>query len=217
MSSTAPSIAIEYFNAPGRAEVARWCLWIANIPFEDIRLSREEFFKRKTAGRYPLGQVPVIHVDGTIYPQSAALMAYAGKVSGFYPSNPKEGLEVDAIIQTINEKIDALIPSLHEQDNTKKLELRKTWASNHGTKLFSYLDSLAKGKNYFVGDKLSIADICTTIVVGDWFPTLDGLTGPSKDEYPNLVKLIETVNGRSDIQGVREKSKKAVEDANKQA
>jgi glutathione S-transferase len=38
-----PKIKITYFNMKGRAEVTRLCLAIAGIPFEDVRLTGEQF------------------------------------------------------------------------------------------------------------------------------------------------------------------------------
>ena len=64
-------IKIYYSHTPfWRAEVLRVSLFIKDIPFEDIRVSREEFVHLIKTGilpngkRVPFHQLPVIEVDG---------------------------------------------------------------------------------------------------------------------------------------------------------
>lgn len=42
------SIALTYFDIPGPAEAIRLTFYIAEVPFEDQRVSRDEFAKMKS-------------------------------------------------------------------------------------------------------------------------------------------------------------------------
>ena len=83
-------IKIYYSHTPfWRAEVLRVSLYISNIPFEDIRISRDEFIKMIKTGflsngkRVPFNQLPVIEVDGEIIGQTGAIARYCGKITIF--------------------------------------------------------------------------------------------------------------------------------------
>lgn len=43
--------------------------------------------KGEQAARFPLGQLPVVSIDGVDYTQSMALLRWAGKKSGLYPTD----------------------------------------------------------------------------------------------------------------------------------
>ncbi len=81
-------------RAGGKAESARIIFLLGAVPFEDERLSYEEFQSRKgndlqsianhvsAAGKFKAGQVPVLEVDGEQIAQSYAIAKYAAKLSG---------------------------------------------------------------------------------------------------------------------------------------
>lgn len=60
----APQISLTYFGMRGRVEPTRLALHIADIPFEDKRITHSEWpaLKPKTK----LGQLPIMHVDGEV-------------------------------------------------------------------------------------------------------------------------------------------------------
>lgn len=65
------SVKLTYFAAWGRAGAIRVALRIAGIPFEDEKIN---FATLKAAppqpeGPYPLGQLPVLTLDGKTYTQ----------------------------------------------------------------------------------------------------------------------------------------------------
>jgi glutathione S-transferase len=52
-----PKLKLTYFNIKARAEPTRLALHIAGIPFEDVRISHEQWPAMKAT--MPLGQIPV--------------------------------------------------------------------------------------------------------------------------------------------------------------
>ena len=58
-----PKLKITYFDIQGgRAEVARLALTIAEVPFEDDRITFEQFGETRLL--MPFGAVPIMEVDG---------------------------------------------------------------------------------------------------------------------------------------------------------
>ncbi|KUF86536.1 Glutathione S-transferase 1 [Phytophthora nicotianae] len=122
-----PSIKLTYFNFGGRAEHVRLALYIGGIPFEDKRLSREEFGALKSS--FPLGQVPVLEVDGQVLTQTDAILRYVGRLGGLYPtSSPFAALKVDEMLHALCEMAEQMFPSFQEKDEDKKKAMREELA-----------------------------------------------------------------------------------------
>ena len=72
-----PTYKLYYFNVRGFAEVSRLIFAAAGEQFEDIRYEREHWPEHKA--EMPLGQMPVLEVDGVKLPQSAAIARFLAK------------------------------------------------------------------------------------------------------------------------------------------
>jgi hypothetical protein len=76
---------------------------------------------------YPLGlctlqtQVPLLTVNGETVAQSAAILRYAGKLSGLYPLNYIEAAKCDAVLDSIADMNTKLRPSMLEKDEVLQL------------------------------------------------------------------------------------------------
>lgn len=215
MAATTPKLQLEYFNSSGRPELARWCFWHSQIPFEDVRLPFPEFAKRKAEGRYPHGQVPVLSVDGDVIPQSCAINVYAAKLAGLYPECPADGLRAEAIIQSVSERVDAFIPAIFAPEGEGKVKLIKEWDEKHGKHMFNYLEGIVAKNNaeakdgepmFIVGKKISAVDFAAIITLYDWIMNIPGVTKPTS---PALTKYFAYLNTRDDINALRAKSKQA--------
>lgn len=51
----------------------------------------------------PLGQMPVLEIDGQKYPQSKAIARFIAKKGNLYGSDDVEALEIDATVETIDD------------------------------------------------------------------------------------------------------------------
>ena len=46
--------------------MSRLAATLGGVPFEDVRLNRNEFREMKPAGAFPFGQVPLLEVNGVM-------------------------------------------------------------------------------------------------------------------------------------------------------
>lgn len=126
--SAFPSITLTYFAAAGRAEAVRLAFYIGGVPFVDKRVGYEQFVALKAA--LPLGQMPVLEVDGQIVTQSQAMLRFAGRLGGLYPvSSPFAALKIDEILHAMGELEGQMEPSFREKDEDKKKAMREELAA----------------------------------------------------------------------------------------
>mmetsp|Transcript_32811 Transcript_32811/g.93112 ORF Transcript_32811/g.93112 Transcript_32811/m.93112 type:complete len:214 (+) Transcript_32811:162-803(+) len=171
------SIKLTYFDMAGVAEPIRMAFWYGNVKFEDERLTHDQWKDLKPST--PYGSLPVLTVDGQTFAQTSAILRYAGKLSGLYPSNPLGCMKVDELMDAVEDVLGELRPSLREADEAKKMAARKVLVSEV---LPMWLEKFAKGitangsSGYLYGDSLTVADLrfnslCSALASG----RLDGI------------------------------------------
>ena len=199
---------LTYLDVPGYAESIRLALCIGDIPFEDERISYEEVQKRRQEGKLPFGQVPVLHVDGKLFSQSAGILRWAGRQSGLY--DDERALACDEIEEAMNDIRIALRPQwygaalgrdptsgepLVELSDSQKEETLELLCSRVLPTRLQMLEVRLGTKDYFCGDQLSTCDLswyvmCTGLQEG-WYCSK---VPPSVlDGCPNLVKVAKRV------------------------
>ena len=146
----------------------------------------------------PFKQLPVLDVDGKIIAQTGAIARFCGKLSGLYPKNNDfEAAQIDQIIDAAQD-INYLVTLSGRDKERERLELaRKILATKHLPKWFQFLENLLlenKDSNFFVGNKISIADLAIWRLLG-WLSSglLDGVPGNILEPYEKLNKLREEV------------------------
>ncbi|KAE8883173.1 hypothetical protein PF005_g22601 [Phytophthora fragariae] len=126
--SAFPPIKLTYFAAAGRAEVPRLIFYIGGVPFQDIRINHDQFKAMKDS--LPLGQLPILEVDGVVFTQSHAITRYAGRLAGLYPvSVPYLALKIDELLNVMGEVEEKMGPSFRESDADKKKAMREELAT----------------------------------------------------------------------------------------
>ncbi|TMW59774.1 hypothetical protein Poli38472_004843 [Pythium oligandrum] len=159
--SVFPKIKLTYFNGAARAESIRLAFYIGNVPFEDVRLSFQEFGALKET--FPYGQLPVLEVDGEVIAQSEAMLRFAGRLTGLYPVNdPVAALKIDELLGSMDELSSKMSPSFREQDPDKKKALREEMANTIIPRYLGLIDRrLAQLKEYavFKTDSLFIHEL----------------------------------------------------------
>lgn len=145
----------------------------------------------------PLGQVPVLEVDGIMYGQSMAIVRYAAKISGLYPEDPLECLRVEMISETLIELYTECIDiHFHEKDEAKKAEKTAKLLLETLLQKFGTLTAMVKG-DYFTGSKATFADI----QLFDLFenPLSKFIQGFSAAPYPELEAITNRVKVNPEI------------------
>ena len=202
-------IKIYYSHLPfWRAEVLRVSLFIKDIPFEDIRISREEFVHLIKTGflpngkRSPFHQLPVIEVDNEIIGQTGAIARYCGKVSNLYADDMLKAAKIDQIIDAATDITNKVSPTIKEKNLEKKMEDRKVLVNKLLPRWFRYLEHLLSedDSTWFV-EKMTIADIAIWRLLG-WLTSgiIDGIPTSIVDDFPKLKNIHHQVHTHPKVQ-----------------
>lgn len=154
-----PNLKLTYFDFDyGRAEPARLALTMAGIPFEDDRISHEEWPKRKSD--MPFQVIPVLYVDGAPVSQSNTINRYVGRLSGFYPADPWQAALCDEAMDAVEDVMTQIVVAIKLSEEGRKAKL-KDLASDmfplYLTRLGKRLN--ASGGLYFADNRLTVADL----------------------------------------------------------
>ena len=203
-------IKVYYSHTPfWRAEVLRVSLYISNIPFEDVRISRDEFIKMIKTGflpngkRVPFHQLPVIEVDGEIIGQTGAIARYCGKISNLYSNDNINAAKIDQIIDAATDITNIVSPTIREKDEQKKIEDRLLLKNKLLPRWFKYLENILSQETseWFVENKMTIADIAMWRLLG-WLISgiIDGIPTTIVDNYPKLKNIHTKVHHHPKVQ-----------------
>ena len=203
-------IKVYYSHTPfWRAEVIRVSLYISNIPFEDVRISRDEFIKMIKTGflpngkRVPFHQLPVIEVDGKIIGQTGAIARYCGKISNLYSNDNINAAKIDQIIDAATDITNIVSSTIREKDEQKKIEDRLLLKNKLLPRWFKYLENILSQETseWFVENKMTIADIAMWRLLG-WLTSgiIDGIPTTIVDNYPKLKNIHYAVHHNAKVQ-----------------
>ena len=202
-------IKIYYSHLPfWRAEVLRVSLFIKDIPFEDVRVSREEFIHMIKTGFLPNGmkvpfhQLPVMEVDGEIIGQTGAIARYCGKISNLYADDMLKAAKIDQIIDAATDITNVVSPTIREKDEVKKIEDRKILVNKLLPRWFRYLENLlSEDDSIWFVEKMTIADIAMWRLIG-WLTSgiIDGIPTSVVDDFPKLKNIHHQVHTHPKVQ-----------------
>merc|ERR1712110_1013784 len=198
-----PRLVIHYFDFPfWRAEVSRLALHLGKVEFEDKKIkSLDEF---KASGIAPLGQAPILEVDGKVVAQTGAIARYCGKVSGFYPKDDDfAAAKVDEIIDTATDMTNLIGATMGISDEKEKLEARAKLATEKLPKYFAALERLLNengSTGFYAGNTMTVADLAMWRMLG-WFKggALDGISKKVFDEYSLVLEHYYSIDAQPEI------------------
>ena len=179
-----PQLKLNYFDFHGgRAEPVRLALHLGGVAFEDHRFTFPEFAAFRTTT--PFGQVPTLHVDGLQVTQSDAILRYAGKLAGLYPTDPLQALLCDEVAYVVEEASVRIGPTFRMSGEEQKAA-RLALVNGSIPVYLAWLQAqlAAHGGEFFADNRLTVADLKV-------FVDVRGLNSGRLDHVP--TDLVERV------------------------
>ncbi|GMR38232.1 hypothetical protein PMAYCL1PPCAC_08427, partial [Pristionchus mayeri] len=154
-----------YFNLRARAEVVRQLFALAGEPFEDVRVTFEEWENTiKQRGEMPFDALPVLDVDGTKIAQSMAIARFLARKFGYAGKSLYEQSLVDSIADQYADFYPPLSPyrnTLLGLDNQDLEKLLLADLRPQRDEFFGYLVRFLRqsGSGFLVGQSVTFADL----------------------------------------------------------
>lgn len=148
---------LTYFDIPtSRGEEIRLALTIAGVPFNDERLTREQWNARKESS--PFGALPIFSQEGKpALSQSNAILRMLGTQHGLLPNDAWESARHEAVMCAVEEMRAKLGPTNRISDVAEKKLAREALANEFFPSWMAQIEKQISGT--FVGSELSIADL----------------------------------------------------------
>ncbi|KAL6048725.1 Glutathione S-transferase P [Balamuthia mandrillaris] len=182
MSVAKPTLT--YFNGPGRAEVPRLLLELAGVDYEWVGFAYKGSpgpdwaeYKSKHGEELAFGQVPRYQEpEGLDLVQSNAISRHLANKHGFNGTNEIEAALIDQFSEGVGEFATAGLKVIFAPEGANKAELLAKFLSEDLPKWLGHFDrALAKnGTGFFVGDKVSYADVGLLVTLNFVFKLLEG-------------------------------------------
>ncbi|GMR45686.1 hypothetical protein PMAYCL1PPCAC_15881, partial [Pristionchus mayeri] len=163
-----PSYRLVYFDKRGRAESIRQLFVVAGVPFEDDRVTDEEWNAAKH--RTPFRQLPILDVDGILLGQTHAIIRFLAKKFGYAGRSPLEEAIIDSLSERYSDFFDDVSPWLVVVEGfAKGDEVRRVSFQRHLRESVLYPAALTffeciemflkKANGFLVGSDLSYVDL----------------------------------------------------------
>ena len=152
-------IKLIYFNSKGRAETTRLILAQAGVSYEDKRIEKEEWPALKAT--LPLGQLPILEVDGKTIGQSMAIARYCARRFGLAGKDELESAMADQAVDQVSDFLAELVKVMFEPEEAKKAEMGRQLKVEKLPAFLASMEKLlkAQGGKHFAGSSLTWADI----------------------------------------------------------
>ncbi|KAL9962499.1 hypothetical protein ACROYT_G031604 [Oculina patagonica] len=190
-----------YFFVRGRGEVSRLALAAANIDFDDIRMDGAQWAKEKATGRAPFDEMPfIVTPEGKILAQSCTIAKYICKISGMSPDDPFDEATADMISDGAIDLRNGVLKFYFLKDEAEKEKISKEFFKNTLTSVrLQQFEALLKGP-FFLGDKLTYADIIFFDVFNNFLGKGDPAVPEHLSKFPKLVEYYKSV---LDVPGIK--------------
>lgn len=185
-----------YFAARGRAELIRFVLSEAGVAWQEHPIGKDtppvdgrptDFTALKASGLLPFGAAPVWEEDGLRLAQSQAIALHLARTHGLYGATEREHALVDQLLGAYDD-IRLETRKLVTTPEGGRAALRKELLESTLPRWLGYLDPLLRqnqgGNGFFVGDKVTVADLAVFVLLEG---IRDNRFGAATDRYPALA------------------------------
>ena len=190
-----PKYILHYFETNARGVIARAILSCAKADWTNDLVKKEDWPKLKKSGLCEYEQLPVLEVDGKKYSQSHAINLYLAQVFNIMGKDAEENYQITNVLMAFEDYMAPIWKTWFITDEAKKAEQVKE--AEEKLKFFfgkfekKYVD-LGKGK-YYLGDKLTLADIVLAAALPAAVDALKLKDFPCKELASNLSELIKRI------------------------
>jgi glutathione S-transferase len=135
-----------------------------NIPYEwvDIDITKNESRSEAFLRRSPMGQVPVIELDdGRYLAQSNAIIRYLASGSSLLPADRFAQAKIDELLfwEQYSHEPYVATTRYHMVYLGRTKDQREPMRVERGEKALDLMETMIKGRKWFAGEALSVADI----------------------------------------------------------
>lgn len=197
VAAEVPDYEVLYFPITALGEPLRLTLAIGGLPFKDTTPKTDPNFGTRKNLLSPYGdagQVPLLVVDGKVYPQCRATLTYLGKKvkyesSPLYPQDPREAYASDELIELIEDFRKPMGATFAIKDQAEKEAARAAMFAPDGP-MTKWLKVIDKRLASDAMKKLTIGNIYAFCVINMFRqPTfLDGVPKDALAPYQNITK-----------------------------
>lgn len=164
------------------------------IKYDDVRVNSLDELRASNA--LPFDQVPILKVGNSkTVAQSASIARYAAKLAGLYSACPQWAAEQDMILDLVAE-IRAAYRPFYSLKAEEQVRFKETFIAETVPKFLAKLEKALNGNEYYVANKLSVADLGVFQVLND---ALIPLNAELLDAFPGLKALVDRVASRPRI------------------
>ncbi len=154
-----PSYKLTYFDFDGgRGEPVRIAFHAAGIPFEDHRISFEEFMQMREGMRFRCS--PTLEIDGVEVTQSNGMLRYVGRIAGLYPEDAMQALYCDEAMGAVEDLLHQVVATFGLEGDALKTA-REALADGWITTFVKGLGEVLErgGGQYIADERLTVADL----------------------------------------------------------
>lgn len=187
IKTATPNYKLTYFPLRGRGEIVRLVFAAAGVPYEDHRIEMSDWPALKP--KVPFGLLPILQFDGNILCQSKAIARYLAHKYKLAGKSDLDHARIDMIVDCLD---DATKPFFYpafvmNPDADAKAAIAKKYCDDQLPGFLTMIENLLKenrnGDGFFVGDKLTWADLAFLDFCG-----LIGVVG-GDTQLPSYAKL----------------------------
>ncbi|KAG4070442.1 hypothetical protein HA402_005674 [Bradysia odoriphaga] len=199
--SETPVFTLFYFNVRALAEPIRFLFAYGGQEYEDVRVTRDEWPALKPT--MPMGQMPVLEVDGRRVHQSISMARYIAKRVGLAGNTDWENLIIDTAVDTVNDFRLKIAVVSYEPDDEVKEKKQITLTTEVIPFYLEKLEAIVKENNgHLALSKLTWADVYLAGIV-EYLNYM--VKGDILEKYSGLKELVQSVYDLEPIKAWLEK------------
>jgi len=195
------NVKLHYFPLNGKANAIRAVLTWKKVEFEDIKYEFSSWPAVKITGNFEFEQIPMLEINGQKLIQTIAILQYLSKLFNISGSSAYDEYLISSLMLSYDDFSSKLMEVIWPRTDDQKANLEKNtnaFLTVHAPFFLKRWEARYNdnGKNYMVGESLTVADIFITVNLFNVFKNKlrkDTWEPLLVENAPNLCKHIERV------------------------